>query len=135
MSGPGKVKYNVFKVKSDGKTEILAQIYHQAANIHRFATTENYVVLMAWPLHINPLRVLWTRCIARDWTFHKDLGTTFYVISCHGDGLMKTLTSDALFCFHTVKSFEKGGQIHIALSRYDDAQFVDELYLDKMRKL
>lgn len=135
MTGRGKVKYNVFKVNSEGKTKILATIEHQPVYIHSFATTENYIVLMAWPLHINPLRALWTRSIARAWTFHKDLGTTFYVISRHGEGLVKKLTSDAFFCFHNVNSFEKDGKIHIDLSRYDDAEFVDELYLDKLRKL
>ena len=143
INGPGNTDFKVFKVSPDGKAHVLATINSKPTYVHSFATTTNYIILVIWPLHINAPKVLWSRNIADALKFYENFPATFYVISRHGEGLVKTYTSDSFFCFHTINAFEKesedgeqgGEDVVIDLIKYENADIVNAFRLKNMRSL
>lgn len=138
LNGSGKTEYSIFKIDSEGRTKNLAKIMEFPSYLHSFAATDNYIILIVWPMRINPLQVLWTKSTSEGSKFHSDAPTTFYVISRHGEngidkGVVKVYTSRAFFCFHTVNAYEQDDDIIIDLCRYDDSSIVHEFKLDNLR--
>lgn len=129
LNGIGPTPYSVFKVYPNGTTQTLATIRKQPAFLHSFATTENYVILIHWPLHINGLGVLWHRNFMDAYSFRKDVDTEFTIISRHGKGVIAKYKTSAFFCFHTINAFERDDAIHIDLCYYDDTTILDDFKL------
>lgn len=135
LNSVGATYYSIFKIRPDGSTQVLAKISEHPVYIHSFATTENYVVLILWPMYINPLKALWSRNIVDGCMFHESIDTKFIVISRHGDGVIATYSSPAFFCFHTVNAFELDDDIFIDLCRYKDGKILHEYKFPTMRTI
>lgn len=134
----GKVEYSVFKVNATGKTEILAKIVDHPCYIHTITATDNFVILIVWPMVLNPLKTLWLRSIADASAFREDLKTKVYIVPRTGGGVVATYTAEPFFCFHTVNAYEEESEGHtvnvvVDLARYEDASIVFDFKLDKMR--
>lgn len=134
LCAPGPVKYSVFKVKADGSTQILAEFWDLPCYIHSFAVTENYLVLMLWPLRLNSLRILWSRSIVDGCAFHPNVDCKFLVIPRKGGGVKATYKSPSFCCFHVINAFERQDEICIDLCKYEDESMLHELDLANMRQ-
>lgn len=109
--------YRVFHVSaSTGKTSILATIPNaDAAYIHSFFLTENYIILCVWNsfYSMGGATVLWKRNIVDALTaYDPSRPARWYVIDRRtpaegGEGLLKVYESDPFFCFHTVNAYEE----------------------------
>lgn len=134
INAVGQVDYKVFKICKDSSTKVLATVREYPAYIHSFATTENYLVLILWPMRLSSLKMLWTRSVLNASSFHPDIPTKFFVISRKGDGLIASYTARSFFCFHVINAYENGGHIHIDLCRYNDNSVVHDFTLPQMTK-
>lgn len=132
LTGARTVPYHVFKILPDGTAKILAHIMEKPSYLHSFAVTENYFVLIVWPLRISTLRVLWTRNILDASSFQDNEDAKFYVISRHGDGHVATYTAPPFFCFHTINAFERDGNVYIDLCWYKNGDVLRDFMLQNM---
>ncbi|SDT10139.1 Carotenoid cleavage dioxygenase [Paenibacillaceae bacterium GAS479] len=109
-------KYHLY-AKPDGqsKRSLIASIETQSpAYMHSFAITENYVVLVEFPLIFNPLELMQSEKAIADcmhWTPGK--GTRFLVVGKHSGKLERVVDCDSFFSFHHINAFEKQGDIFI----------------------
>ncbi len=102
--------------------------------MHSFALTERYLVLVTFPLVVNPLQLaLSGRPFIENYRWKPELGTTFLVFDRASGELVRTCEAEPCFSFHHINAFERGSEIVIDMASYEDASIVDSLYLDRVR--
>ncbi len=131
-----KSRYRLFAIPDDGGPErVIAEMpVDRPAYMHSFAMTERYLVLVEFPLVVDPLRLLLASApFIRNYRWTPERGLRFHVFEKDGGGLVKSLTADPAFAFHHVNAFEDAGSIVVDLVAYRDAEIIDELYLPRLR--
>jgi carotenoid cleavage dioxygenase-like enzyme len=102
--------------------------------MHSFALTERYVVLVEFPLVVNPPRLaLSGRPFIENYRWEPERGTSFLVIDRQDGSVRARVAGPAFFAFHHVNAFEDGEQLVIDMAAYEDASIVQALYLDRLR--
>ena len=102
--------------------------------MHSFALTERYLVLVTFPLVVNPLQLAFSgRPFIENYRWKPELGTTFLVFDRNSGELVRTAEAGPCFAFHHINAFEQGSEIVIDMASYPDASIVDSLYLDRVR--
>jgi carotenoid cleavage dioxygenase-like enzyme len=97
----------------------------KASYMHTFALTEHYVIMVEFPLVLNPLDLLLKGGgYITQFKWEPQRSTRFHVIDRTHGILMKSLETEAFFCFHHVNAYEELDTIVIDLVRYPDAQIV-----------
>lgn len=131
-----KSKYRVFQVPFKGtERELIATISSKEPGyIHSFGMTENYIILAEFPFAVNPLKLKFSdKPLIANYKWKPELGTKFHIINKNTRKLESTIKSEAFFCFHHVNAYEKFGQIIVDLIAFDDAQVIQDFYLDNLR--
>ena len=105
------------------------------AYMHSFAMTEQYLVLVEFPLVVDPLRLkLAVAPFIRNYRWRPERGLRIHVFDKDGGGLVESVDDrPRSFAFHHVNAFEDGGEIVIDLITYRDAEIIDQLYLERLR--
>jgi carotenoid cleavage dioxygenase-like enzyme len=102
--------------------------------MHSFAMTERYLVLVTFPLVVNPLQLAFSgRPFIENYRWKPELGTTFLVFDRADGRLVRECRTGPCFSFHHINAFERGSEIVIDMAAYEDASIVDSLYLDRVR--
>lgn len=102
--------------------------------LHSFAITERHVVLMIFPLVVNPLSfVLHGRPFIENYRWRPELGTRIVVIDSTSGEVRTDTTTAPCFAFHHINAYESGEQLVIDLCAFPDASVIDALYVDKLR--
>lgn len=142
-----RATYRVFRVShATGATDILASISEpdlQAAYIHSFFLTENYVVLCVPSSHYawNGLKIMWeNNLIDALKPFDKSRRCKWFVVDRRrGHGVVARFSTPAAFFFHSVNAFEEhtkddhGQQrtlLNLDLTMYDTSDVMFGLYYD-----
>ncbi|KAI6856312.1 hypothetical protein KC343_g1544 [Hortaea werneckii] len=105
--------YRVFRTKSDGTTDILAEISGnlvKPAYLHSLALTPNFVILCVWPAFFKSkgIDILWHRNLFDAMEFDPRAKTKWYIVDRHHNmGVVKTFESPSFFCFHTTNAWEE----------------------------
>ncbi|KAI7368353.1 hypothetical protein KC354_g2730 [Hortaea werneckii] len=105
--------YRVFRTRSDGTTDILAEISGNGvkpAYLHSLALTPNFVILSVWPAYFKSkgIDMLWHRNLLDAMEFDPRARTKWYVVDRHRNrGVVKTFESPSFFCFHTTNAWEE----------------------------
>ncbi|KAI6792354.1 hypothetical protein KC363_g6397 [Hortaea werneckii] len=105
--------YRVFRTRSDGTTDILAEIsgnWVKPAYLHSLALTPNFVILCVWPAFFKSkgIDILWHRNLFDAMEFNPRAKTKWYVVDRHHNrGVVKTFESPSFFCFHTTNAWEE----------------------------
>lgn len=104
-----------------GKHEIATPSY-----MHDFSITENYIVLTAYPLVVNPIDLANSKNgFIRAHKWKPELKTTVYVFDKKTGELVCEPKTDAMFAFHHFNAYEeKNGEIHIILAASKDSKKV-----------
>jgi beta,beta-carotene 9',10'-dioxygenase len=127
--------YTLYRVP-DGRTEpeiIGGVTVDEAAYLHSFALTPNYVVLTESPFVVSPLALLRGSTVAGSFTWKPERGTRFIVFDRASGDVAATHRTAPFFVFHHVNAFERDGEIVLDLVAYPDASVVDALGLDNLR--
>lgn len=116
----------LFKMKCD-----------KASYMHTFALTEHYVILVEFPLMLNPLDLLLKGGgFITQFKWEPQRNTRFHVISRSQGQLIRSYETEAFFCFHHVNAYEENETIIMDLIKYPDAQIVfGDPPVDQMRTL
>jgi beta,beta-carotene 9',10'-dioxygenase len=105
----------------------------EAAYLHSFALTPNYVVLTESPFVVSPIALLRGSTVAGSFTWKPERGTRFIVFYRASGDVAATHRTAPFFVFHHVNAFEENEEIVLDLVAYPDASVVDALGLDNLR--
>jgi beta,beta-carotene 9',10'-dioxygenase len=105
------------------------------AYMHSFAMTTQHLVLVEFPLVVNPLDLLRSGVpFIRNYRWVPERGTRFQVFDRASGEHLGTWKADACFAFHQLNAFVDGDDLVLDLAGYDNASIIDQLYLDTLRK-
>ena len=130
-----KNQYNIYRIPPGQKRRELMGVIpvREPAYMHSFALTENFVVLVEFPLFINPLRlVVRTKPFIEYMEWKPERGTRVIALDKR-DGRIKTWMAPAFFAFHHINAFEQGGDLVMDIAAYDNADLIGAFYLERMR--
>ena len=103
--------------------------------MHSFGLTERWLVLAEFPLVVNPISIpLSGRPYIENYHWKPELGTRFTLIDRNTGEATGPFETDPFFCFHHVNAYEENGSVVVDTCTYDDAQIVEDLYLDRLRE-
>jgi carotenoid cleavage dioxygenase-like enzyme len=130
-----KSKYNVYRIPAGQKRRELigAMPIQEPAYMHSFGMTENFVVLVEFPLVMNPLRLLIrNKPFIENLEWKPERGTRLIALNKR-DGTIKTWMGQAFFAFHHVNAFEQNGDLVLDIAAYNDTGLIDAFYLERLR--
>ena len=130
-------KYTVYRTGSGEtrRTPIASMSVSEPAYMHSFALTEDYVILVEFPLVVSPVRLLLQgRPFIENFRWKPERGTRFLVFDRAGRSLKGVYESDAFFAFHHINAWEERGDVVLDIAAYPDAEILDALYLERLRR-
>lgn len=128
-------EYRVYRQRTGMRRELLAAVPAELPGyLHSFAITERHVVLMIFPLVVNPLSfVLRARPFIENYRWRPELGTRVVVLDSTSGAVRVDATTGPCFAFHHINAFEVGDELVIDLCTFPDASVIDALYLNRLR--
>jgi beta,beta-carotene 9',10'-dioxygenase len=134
--GP-RSEYRFFLVEPEAasKPRVIASLgVREPAYMHSFGLTEHFLVLVEFPLVVNPLSLaLAGRPYIENYNWKPERGTRFTLIERGSGRVAATLEGEPCFSFHHVNAFEQDDEVVVDLCAYPDARIVEDLYLDRLR--
>jgi carotenoid cleavage dioxygenase-like enzyme len=128
-------RYHIYSLAAGHKRRELIGVVpvQEPSYMHSFGITENSILLVEFPLVVNPLRLLLqSKPFIENFEWKPERGARFNVVSKR-DGSVKRYTAEAFFAFHHVNAFEQHGDIFVDVAAYPDKRVIDAFYLDRLR--
>jgi beta,beta-carotene 9',10'-dioxygenase len=130
-----KSSYNIYKISAAGKQqqELIASVkVNEPSYMHSFGLTEHYIILVEFPLVINPFDILVPgKPFAENLLWKPGNGTGFTIINRTNGKVIGSYQCEPFFAFHHVNSFEtENNDILVDIVGYSDSTIVRSLYLD-----
>jgi carotenoid cleavage dioxygenase-like enzyme len=129
--------YRFFRLAPDAeKPQVIGQLpVKEPAYMHSFGLTERWLVLAEFPLVVNPISIpLSGRPYIENYRWKPELGTRFTLIDRATGEATGPFETDPFFCFHHVNAYEEDGAVVVDACTYENAQIVEDLYLDRLRE-
>ncbi|MFD8072235.1 carotenoid oxygenase family protein [Streptomyces sp. NPDC059718] len=130
-------EYRVYRQSSDGtaRRRLLGSLpVTRPGYMHSFAITDRHVVLVEFPLVVNPPALLLSgRPFIENYRWRPERGTRFIVMDRRDGTVRRVAKGPAFFAFHHVNAFEDGDALVLDLCAYEDPSVIDALYLDRLR--
>jgi beta,beta-carotene 9',10'-dioxygenase len=102
--------------------------------VHSFGLTARHAVIIDQPLTVNPVRMLFSnKAFIRHFQWRPERGSRLWKLD-RTSGAFSAYEADALFCFHTVNSFEDGADLVMDFIAFDDPSVIDALYVDALAR-
>ena len=126
-----KSAYVIYKIedKTTSRKLLARHEVSEPSYMHDFSITENYVILTAYTLVVDPIDLLnpkYSFIGAHRW--EPDRRTTVYIFDKKTGELVSALDTQAMFAFHHINAFEgKDGLINLYLSASDNGDVVVKL--------
>ena len=106
----------------------------EPAYMHSFGLTERWLVLVEFPLVVNPLALATAgRPYIENYRWKPERGTRFTLVDRVNGETKGPFTTDACFAFHHVNAYDQDGEVIVDLCVFEDAGIVEDLYLDRLR--
>jgi len=100
--------------------------------LHSFGLTAKHAVIVDHPLSVNPLSLLWSnRGFIEHFKWQPERGTRLWKLN-RESGAWTDYQTDALFCFHTVNTFEDGDDVVFDFLAFDDPSVVELLKTEQL---
>jgi beta,beta-carotene 9',10'-dioxygenase len=100
--------------------------------MHSFAITDRYIVLLEFPLIIQPMLLMTGNGFTDSLAWKPEQGLRFLIVSKSDGKLQRVVESDAGFGFHVINAFEQGEDINLDVCMSDDASSVSNLFIDQL---
>lgn len=102
--------------------------------IHSFGMSERHVVLVEFPLVVNPISLLlWLRPYIENFRWKPGRGTRIHVFDRESGAHVRSATADPFFAFHHVNAYDDAdGAVVVDLVAYDDASVIESFYLHRL---
>jgi beta,beta-carotene 9',10'-dioxygenase len=130
-------RYRFFHLSADGdEPTVIGELpVKEPAYMHSFGLTERWLVLAEFPLVVNPISIpLSGRPYIENYRWKPELGTRFTLIDRNSGEATGPFEADPFFCFHHVNAYEENGSVVVDTCTYENAQIVEDLYLDRLRE-
>jgi beta,beta-carotene 9',10'-dioxygenase len=127
-----KNKYHFYGLKDGSRQrQLIASLpTRHPSYIHTFGMTENYIVLVEFPLFFNVLALATSmKTFAESASWQPETGSFFHLIRKSDGTLVKTYEAAPFFCFHHINAYEENGDVIVDLAAYYDSEIVQSLYL------
>src|SRR3954454_1834893 len=128
--------YRFFLLRPDGsKPEgIASKSVREPAYMHSFGLTPRWLVLAEFPYVVNPLRLAFSgRPYIENYRWKPELGTRFHLFDRQTGQSAGPFEAEPRFGFHHVNSYEEDGDVVVDMCVCEDAQIVEDLYLERLR--
>lgn len=120
--------YSIYNVPDKGpavRKPFFTMKSDKASYMHTFALTENYVVLVEFPLVLNPLDLLLKGGgYITQFKWEPSRNTRFHIIDRVQGVRIRSYETEAFFCFHHVNAYEEKDTVVVDLVKYPDPQIV-----------
>lgn len=123
----------VFRETEDGtRVEEGRLTFDKAPYTHHFGLSARFVTFIEHPLHINPLKFLFSEnSVADCMAWRPELGSKLWVLN-RRDGSSRSWEAPTMFVFHVVNQFEVGDSVVLDVVEYPDADIIRALHVDKL---
>ena len=134
-----RTSYKVFGVPpgSRSRRQIASIPVREPAYMHSFGISERYVILVEFPLLVNPLRLatsgLRGRAFIDNYEWKPERGTRFLLVDRGSGELRGPFEGEPFFGFHHVNAFERDGEVVVDLFAYEDASVIDVFEVGRLR--
>lgn len=130
-----KHQYHVYSMdRKTTKRRIIGTIEtEEPAYMHSFAVTEHYVVLVEFPLIIQPLLLMGggiSFIDSLDWKSGR--GTRLLIMNKATGRVERTVEGEAGFGYHVINAYEKGSDIIVDVCMSENAAAVNNLFIENM---
>jgi beta,beta-carotene 9',10'-dioxygenase len=100
--------------------------------LHSFGLTSRHAILVAHPLLVEPLQMLWSnRGFIDHFRWRPEEGTRLVKMN-RATGALELHETDPLFVFHTVNAFEDGKDTILDVLAYPSAEIMNALRVQRM---
>ncbi len=107
----------------------------QPSYIHSFGISGRYLVLVEFPLVVNPVSLLlWLRPYIENFRWRPERGSRFHIFDRETGAHVRSVTTEAFFAFHHVNAYDDDGQVVVDLVGYDDASVIESFYLHRLEE-
>ncbi|PTR16084.1 carotenoid cleavage dioxygenase-like enzyme [Nitrosospira sp. Nsp2] len=127
--------YNIYTLPDGSSERRLVGSYQtdRPSYMHSFGLSQKYVVLMEFPLVVNPLSMLLRgKPFIANYTWQPQRGTRFSLVDRDTGEVSHAHTDEAWFGFHHVNSADRDGKIDFDMIVYPDADVVQYFYLNSL---
>ncbi|GAP99808.1 carotenoid oxygenase family protein [Leptolyngbya sp. NIES-2104] len=128
--------YNLYRVKAtSSKRRLIARIpVREACYMHSFALTENFIILVEFPLVIDTkAAILDGKAPMQCLRWKPQRGTNFLVVNKHSGKQVARFKSEAFFAFHHINAYEQGDEIAIDIAASAQPDLMYKSYLEPLR--
>lgn len=126
-----KSKYVIYRYNPNiARREVISEInVDRPSYMHSFAITEQYVILVEFPLVVNPIDLMLSnKGFITSFHWRPELGTNFIIINRKTGLHVKTINDKTpIFAFHHVNAFEKGDDIILDIVTYPNPNVITDL--------
>jgi len=129
-------RYRFFRLPPEAsKPELIAELgVREPAYMHSFGLTERWLVLVEFPLVVNPISLpLSGRPYIENFRWKPERGTRLTLFDRSTGKATGPFETDACFAFHHVNSYEQDGEVVVDVCAYEDATIVNDLYMERLR--
>ena len=127
--------YRMLRIDRKGKSDVVGEIpVFEPAYLHSFGLSQNYLVIVEFPLVVYPLKLLFQlKPFIENFNWKPKRGTTFYVMDRNNGELKGKYQTEAFFAFHHVNAFEQNGELILDIDAYEDASIIDSFYINRIK--
>lgn len=104
----------------------------EPAYMHSFAITERYIVLVEFPLLIQPMMLRSGHSFTDSLAWKAERGTRLVVIDKASGQVVNTVEGEAGFGYHVINAFEKGSDIILDVCMSGNSSAIGSLFIDQM---
>jgi carotenoid cleavage dioxygenase-like enzyme len=113
---------------------LASRAVREPSYIHSFGMSERHVVLVEFPLVVNPISLLlWLRPYIENFRWKPGRGTRIHIFDRETGAHVRSATADPFFAFHHVNAYDDAdGSVVVDLVAYDDASVIESFYLQRL---
>ncbi|MDN5936282.1 MAG: carotenoid oxygenase family protein [Nitrosospira sp.] len=126
---------NIYTLPDGSKKRQLLGSYStkRPSYMHSFGLSQKYVILMEFPLVVNPLSILVSgKPFIANYLWKPQRGTRFSLVDCHTGEVKYAHTDEAWFGFHHVNAVDRGDKTDLDIIVYPNADVVQYFYLNSL---
>jgi carotenoid cleavage dioxygenase-like enzyme len=112
---------------------LASRAVREPSYIHSFGMSERHLVIVEFPLVVNPISLLlWLRPYIENFRWKPQRGCRIHVFDRITGAHVQSATADPFFAFHHVNAFDDDGSVVLDLVGYDDASVIESFYLQRL---
>lgn len=127
-------QYHVYSMDpKTAKRRVIGTVETQEpAYMHSFAVTERYVLLVEFPLLIQPFMLMNGNSFVDSLAWKAERGTRLIVMNKASGKVEKIVEGEAGFGYHIINAFEKGSDIILDVCMSGSSAAIHNLFIDQM---